>query len=95
MDVYDPNDSISKSPDDDTSPDNSDEEEEGQIVRLAVALEKFPFHKLCQLSLFLLICVFEIFFYLRVGLKKVSVFQGINGLLTIRSLRKVNYLVCS
>lgn len=47
MDVYDPNDSISKSPDDDTSPDNSDEEEEGQIVRLAVALEKFPFHKLC------------------------------------------------
>ena len=47
MDVYDPNDSISKSPDDDTSPDNSDEEEEGQIVRLAVPLEKFPFHKLC------------------------------------------------
>lgn len=45
MDVYDPNDSISKSPDDDTSPNNSDEEEEGQIVRL-VALEKFPFHNL-------------------------------------------------
>ena len=46
MDVHDPNDNISKSPDDDTSPDNSDEEEEGQIVRLVVALEKFPFHNL-------------------------------------------------
>ena len=43
MDVYDPNDSISKSPNDDTSLDNSDEEEEGQIVRL-VALEKLNFH---------------------------------------------------
>ena len=46
MDVYDPNDSNSKSPDDDTSPDNSDGEEESQIVRLVVPLEKFPFHNL-------------------------------------------------
>ena len=46
MDVYDPNDSNSKSPDDDTSPDNSDGEEEGQIVRIVVPLENFPFHNL-------------------------------------------------
>lgn len=50
MDVYDRNDNISKSPDDDTSPDNSDEEEEGQISRLKEELSDIPFCELEELK---------------------------------------------